>query len=76
MKGDEDIVQALNHCANTSTDIHKCENCPLFGDYKDCMQRLINGANDLVRRLLGRNERAKKENKKLKTQNKSEVEEK
>lgn len=71
MKGDEEIITALNHCAQSNTDIHKCVGCPLFGNYTDCMQRLIIGANELVRRLTSRTERLKTTNKKLK--NKSEV---
>lgn len=75
MKGDEDIIKALTLCAAVSKtmNVELCGECPLFSHYKDCIPRLINGANDLARRLLGRNERAKKENKKLKIQNKSEV---
>ena len=72
MKGDDEIIKALSLCAAVSKtmDVKHCADCPLFSHYKDCMPRLINGANDLVRRLTTRNERVKKENKKLK--NKSE----
>lgn len=66
MKGDEDIIIALNHCANVTTDIHKCVDCPLFGHYTDCTQRLINGANELITRLTARNTRLKKKNRELK----------
>lgn len=66
MKGDEDIITALNHCAQSNTEIHKCVSCPLFEYYTDCTQRLINGANELVARLTARNTRLKKKNKELK----------
>lgn len=66
MKDDADIIKALNQCATKNADIHKCTDCPFFGDYTDCTQRLIDGANDLVRRLTSRIERLKKKNKNLK----------
>lgn len=71
MKGDEEIITALNHCAQSNTDIHKCVGCPLFGDYKDCKDKLIIRANDLIQKYIARNERLKTTNRKLK--NKSEV---
>ena len=66
MKDDEAIIKALEHCADSADNIQKCQDCPLFGDYAHCRENLIVGANDLVRRLLGRNERLKRANKKLK----------
>lgn len=67
MKGDKEITGDLNHCANNSAGIQKCVNCPFFGDYTNCRDRLIVGANDLISRLTSRNERVKQANKKLRS---------
>ena len=71
MRSDDEIIKALNLCASgNSTDIEKCVNCPLFDYYMTCTQKLINRASDLVKRLIGQNERLKTKNRKLINQNK------
>lgn len=62
MKDDEAIIKGLALCAESKSNIEKCVACPLFGDFSDCKDRLIVGANDLVRRLTARTERPKKKN--------------
>ena len=66
MKDDEAIIKGLALCAESKNNIEKCVSCPLFGDFSDCKDRLIVGANDLVRRLTARTERLKKKNRVLK----------
>lgn len=63
---DDEIIKALSLCAESSSDISKCEQCPLFGDYSHCRDELIKLSNELVKRLVVRTERLKTKNKRLK----------
>lgn len=68
---DEDIIKAVDKCASIG---ESCEDCPFY-DYTDCDKRLkekfhslINRQKTEIKELVGKIDRLKEENKKLKNE--------
>lgn len=63
---DKDIETALTiHNGIKSKDyIEMCLECPYFGDYTDCTDKLIQDCADYIKRLKARNKRLKTKNEK------------
>lgn len=61
---DKDIETALtiHNGIKTNNDIQNCLNCPYFGNYTDCTDKLLQEVEQYVRRLKGRNKRLEAKN--------------
>lgn len=63
---DKEITLALS--LHAVGDISKCNDCPYFGDYTSCVDRLLRDAAEYVKKMTGKNNRLQRENKKLKSE--------
>ena len=65
---DKDIETALaiHNGIKSKDDIGNCLNCPYFGNYTDCTDKLLQDIGEYIKRLTAREKRLKTKNDRLK----------
>ena len=55
---------AIHNGKKSNNDIEQCLDCPYFGDYTDCTDKLLQDCADYIKRLKASNKRLKTKNEK------------